>query len=78
MNVIFVKKPKTFKIIEHVVSQTRCTFCHPLLRQRFQVATSIVFLKGFTKENMYYNVYKKPSVNLKKEIWEEGEQMREN
>jgi hypothetical protein len=27
---------------------------------------------------MYYNVYKKPSVNLKKEIWEEGEQMREN
>jgi hypothetical protein len=42
------------------------------------VATSIVFLKGFTKENMYYNVYKKPSVNLKKEIWEEGEQMREN
>ena len=56
-----------------VVSVTHCIYQYPLLGQGFQVAASVFLLKGHTIESMYYNIYKKPRVNLKEEIWEEGD-----
>ena len=54
-----------------------CGVCeYPFLRQGFQVEASIFYLKGFTKESIYYNSYKKPRVNLKEAIFEVGGQMR--
>jgi len=57
---------------------THCMYQYPLLRQGFKVAASMFLLKGPTIESVYYNTYKKPRVNLREEIWEEGGQMREN